>query len=68
MTRHRSRYHRAFAAVTLIAGALLTLTMARDCAAGDPAARRKVIIDQDAFGPAGSNMQAILMLLQARDV
>lgn len=30
--------------------------------------RRKVIIDQDAFGPAGSNMQAILMLLQAKDV
>jgi inosine-uridine nucleoside N-ribohydrolase len=27
-----------------------------------------VIIDQDAFGPAGSNMQAILMLLQAKDV
>ena len=34
----------------------------------DAAARRKVIIDQDAFGPAGSNMQAILMLLQAKDV
>ena len=30
--------------------------------------RRKVIIDQDAFGPGGSNLQAILMLLQARDV
>src|ERR1700693_466456 len=30
--------------------------------------RRLVIIDQDAFGPAGSNLQAILMLLQARDV
>jgi inosine-uridine nucleoside N-ribohydrolase len=30
--------------------------------------RRKVIIDQDAFGPAGSNLQAILMLLQASDV
>ena len=29
---------------------------------------RKVIIDQDAFGPAGSNMQAILMLLQADGV
>jgi inosine-uridine nucleoside N-ribohydrolase len=32
------------------------------------AAPRKVIIDQDAFGPAGSNLQAILMLLQASDV
>src|SRR5579859_1574477 len=36
--------------------------------AADAAARRKVIIDQDAFGPAGSNMQAILMLLQSKDV
>ena len=36
--------------------------------AADSPARRKVIIDQDAFGPAGSNMQAILMLLQAKDV
>jgi len=30
--------------------------------------KRKVIIDQDAFGPAGSNLQAILMLLQAADI
>lgn len=30
--------------------------------------KRLVIIDQDAYGPAGSNLQAILMLLQARDV
>src|SRR5579859_4330303 len=36
--------------------------------AADAAARRKVIIDQDAFGQAGSNMQAILMLLQSKDV
>jgi purine nucleosidase len=33
-----------------------------------PSAKRMVIIDQDAFGPAGSNMQAILMLLQSKDV
>ncbi|HVW70461.1 MAG TPA: nucleoside hydrolase [Steroidobacteraceae bacterium] len=40
------------------------------CASATSAAdaRRKVIIDQDAFGPAGSNMQAILLLLQAKDV
>ena len=38
------------------------------CTAQDPGARRKVIIDQDAFGPAGSNLQAILMLLQASNV
>jgi purine nucleosidase len=30
--------------------------------------KRLVIIDQDAYGPAGSNLQAILMLLQANDV
>ena len=32
------------------------------------AARRKVIIDQDAFGPGGPNLQPILMVLQAPDV
>ncbi len=31
-------------------------------------AKRKVIIDQDAYGPAGSNLQAILMLIQSPDV
>src|ERR1700730_8800180 len=36
--------------------------------AAEAGAKRKVIIDQDAFGPAGSNMQAILMLLQSKDV
>jgi purine nucleosidase len=36
--------------------------------AADAAAKRKVIIDQDAFGPATSNLQAILMLLQASNV
>ena len=34
----------------------------------DAAPKRKVIIDQDAFGPAGSNLQAILLLLQAKNV
>jgi len=38
------------------------------CAAADTAHKRKVIIDQDAYGPAGSNMQAILLLLQSSDV
>jgi inosine-uridine nucleoside N-ribohydrolase len=32
------------------------------------AAPRKVIIDQDAFGPGGPNLQPILMVLQAPDV
>jgi purine nucleosidase len=30
--------------------------------------KRKVIIDQDAFGPGGSNLQSILLVLQAPDV
>jgi purine nucleosidase len=36
--------------------------------AADVTAHRKVIIDQDAFGPGGSNLQAILLILQAPDV
>jgi inosine-uridine nucleoside N-ribohydrolase len=63
--RRPSLYGALLALATLLAlGAPLT------CPAGSPdtGARRKVIIDQDAFGPAGSNMQAILMLMQAKDV
>jgi inosine-uridine nucleoside N-ribohydrolase len=44
---------------------------ARDATAPRSAAgghKRLVIIDQDAYGPAGSNLQAILMLLQARGI
>jgi purine nucleosidase len=48
---------------------LLALTLlAGVCCAQESGGRRKVIIDQDAFGPASSNLQAILMLLQASDV
>jgi len=48
---------------------LLGLTLlAGVCCAQEVGGRRKVIIDQDAFGPASSNLQAILMLLQASDV
>ncbi len=49
----------------------LVVLMSLACSAtfaADTGTRRKVIIDQDAFGPAGSNMQAILMLLQSKDV
>jgi inosine-uridine nucleoside N-ribohydrolase len=35
--------------------------------AAEPA-RRKVIIDQDAYGPGGSNLQAILLVVQSPDV
>lgn len=39
------------------------------CAALDlGAAPRKVIIDQDAYGPGGSNQQALLLVLQAPEV
>ncbi len=63
--RRRSLYGALLALATLLA-----LGAPHTCPAGsaDAAARRKVIIDQDAFGPAGSNMQAILMLMQAKDV
>lgn len=47
-------------------GALLFVTVA--LALPDAAAKRKVIIDQDAFGPGGPNLQPILMVLQAPDV
>jgi purine nucleosidase len=36
--------------------------------AGAAGPRRKVIIDQDAFGPGGPNLQPILMVLQAADI
>src|SRR6266849_3817820 len=54
-----------------IAGLLLIGTAAcgLPCAAAEaPRPQRLVIIDQDALGPAGSNLQAILLLLQASDV
>jgi len=37
-------------------------------AAANAAGARKVIVDQDAFGPGGSDMQSILLALQAPDV
>jgi purine nucleosidase len=49
----------SFAALLLLVGAAHAATAT---------SKRLVIIDQDALGPAGSNMQAILMLLQASDV
>ncbi|MGH8291487.1 MAG: nucleoside hydrolase [Steroidobacteraceae bacterium] len=41
---------------------------AKPAYATNAAARPKVIIDQDALGPAGSDMQSILMLMQDKDV
>jgi inosine-uridine nucleoside N-ribohydrolase len=45
---------------------LALLLLATASHAGE--ARRKVIIDQDAYGPGGSNLQSILMLVQAPGV
>ena len=47
---------------------IATLLLAFCISTAAAASKRKVIIDQDAFGPAGSNLQAILLLLQADDV
>ena len=52
--------------ILLVCGAALASTFA--CHADSAPTKRKIIIDQDAFGPATSNLQAILMLLQASDV
>src|SRR5882724_4923292 len=47
--------------LVLLAGFFLSLATALLTAAP----RRKVIIDQDAFGPGGPNLQPILMVLQS---
>src|ERR1700693_3781355 len=44
----------------------LTLTLFSRAAFGQ--ARRKVIVDQDAAGPGGSNLQAIMVLVQSPQV
>ena len=40
-----------------LAAASIMLAVTHAAVAADGVARRKVIIDQDAFGPGGSNMQ-----------
>src|SRR5471032_68142 len=47
---------------------LLFLFLGAFAAAAAATPKRKVIIDQDAFGPGGPNLQPILMVLQAPDV
>jgi len=66
MTRRGSASLGALCAL-VVCSVMMLLDAQPGCAAG-ASERRKVIIDQDAFGPAGSNLQAILMLLQSRDV
>ena len=62
----RCRTYPAIAAAIAWACGLGMASVAAHAATVPP--KRLVIIDQDAYGPAGSNMQAILMLLQADDV
>jgi purine nucleosidase len=50
--------------LVLLAGLVVVLSVAAPAVG----ASHKVIIDQDAFGPGGSNMQAILLALQDPDV
>ncbi len=57
--------------VSTLLGVLLVAlagATAKPAYATNAAARPKVIIDQDALGPAGSDMQSILMLMQDKDV
>ena len=55
--------------IRLTSAALLALLLAvASSPAQAAAARRQVIIDQDMYGPGGSNMNSVLMLLQAPDV
>ena len=54
-------------AVLLVAG-LAGASAPAPARAADAGARPMVIIDQDAAGPAGSDMQSILMLMQDRDI
>ena len=56
---------RALRACILVIGFCLLMTVGSHAAAAE---RRKVIIDQDAFGPGGSNLQAILLLLQSPEI
>src|SRR5438309_7575859 len=58
----------ALLSTLLVFATLVVLCAADDGFAAQASERRKVIIDQDAFGPAGSDLQAILMLLQSPDV
>src|ERR1700740_2659282 len=59
MSRSTSLARRVLAALVLIVSSAL---------AQGADGRRAVIIDQDMFGPGGSNMNSVLMLLQAPDV
>jgi purine nucleosidase len=62
------RSFRAFALLGIFLIALLAGGAVQPAHARNGDERPMVIIDQDAFGPAGSDMQSILMLMQDKDV
>jgi purine nucleosidase len=53
--------------MALLAAAAI-VALAPLAANAEGAVPRKIIIDQDTFGPGGTNMQSVLMLLQSPDV
>lgn len=68
MTQSVSRISCAFALLGALLVAQLAGAMVKPAHATNADARPKVIIDQDAAGPAGTDIQSILMLMQDRDV
>ena len=68
MNTSRSQISRVAALLGALLLAQLACAVVRTPCAAAADARPKVIFDQDAFGPAGSDMQSILMLMQDKDV
>jgi inosine-uridine nucleoside N-ribohydrolase len=68
MSTSVSRISRVAAALGALLVAQLVGVMARPVQATDTDTRPKVIIDQDTSGPASTDIQSILMLVQDKDV
>jgi purine nucleosidase len=68
MTLSISRILRASAVLAALLVAQLTGAFMRPAHATDADTRPKVIIDQDASGPASTDIQSILMLMQDKDI
>jgi len=68
MTPSAARISRASALLGALLVAQFAGAMVQPARATDADTRPKVIIDQDAAGPAGTDIQSILMLLQDKDV
>lgn len=68
MNRCSSCIPRTIAVLAALLLAQLPAALARPAHAAGADARPKVIIDQDTMGPAGTDIQSVLMLLQDKDV